>query len=124
MNDPMQLFRQVIIVSGVSSVILGAALLLLTVWRRCWSRWVEKEGAFWKRLGLAGRWGAPLRRFEESRAVVFVVASLLVIHLLLLVFAAGAQAYFAKRLRSPSAPPAQSGRPNPHLTQNWFQRRT
>jgi hypothetical protein len=123
MNDPLQLFRQVMIVSGVTSAILGAALLLLTVWRSHWRRWVEKEGAFWKRLGLAGHWGAALRRFEEGRAVVFVVGSLLVIHLLLLAFAAGAQAYFAKRLHRPSAPPAQSGRPTPHLMQYWFERR-
>jgi hypothetical protein len=123
MNDPLQLFRQVMIVSGVTSAILGVALLLLTVWRDYWRRWVEKEGAFWKRLGVAGDWGAALRRFEEGRAVVIVVAGLLVIHLLLLAFAAGAQAYFAKRLHRPLAPPAQSSRPNPHSMQNWFERR-
>jgi hypothetical protein len=105
MSESLHHLRQVMLLSGVSCVALGALLLLLTVWRPRWRKLLAAEAAFWGRLGFGGRWGAPLRRFEESRAVVLAVAALLVLHLLLLLFAAGAYGYFAPRLRQkPPAP--------------------
>lgn len=116
MPDPLQHFRDVILVSGISSVVLALLLLLLTRWRAHWRRLLDAEGAFWKRLGLVGRWTAPLRRIEESRLIVAAIGALLVLHLLLLISAAGAWAYFAPRLHKASAPhlppPAASPRPN------------
>ena len=99
MDDPLQRFREVMVVSGITCASLGLLLLLLTVWRGRWRRILEAEAAFWRRLGISGRWAEPLRRFEESRAMVAVVAVLLAIHFLLLAFAVGAHAYFAPKLR-------------------------
>jgi hypothetical protein len=99
-KDPLQLFPQVILVSGIASVILGGVLLLLTVWRSRWRRILDAENAFWKRLGLSGNW-TRVRRFEESRAVIYILAALLVLHLVLLAMAAGAWIYFAHRLHQP-----------------------
>lgn len=65
------------------------------------------EAAFWRRLGLPENWGAPLRRFEESRAVILAVAALLILHFLLLLFAGGALAYYGPRVRKRLPVPVQ-----------------
>ena len=95
------------LVSALSCIVLGLLLMLLTVWRASWRRLLEREAAFWRRLGLPENWGAPLRRFEESRAVVLAVSALLVLHLLLLLYAAGAHAYYAPRLHKKLPVPLQ-----------------
>jgi hypothetical protein len=99
MADPLQNFRDVMLVSTISSVILGLVLLLLTRWRAYWSRLLDAEGNFWKRYGIVGKWAAPLRRIEESRLAVYAVAGLLALHVLLLMFAAGAYLHFAPKVR-------------------------
>ena len=102
MNEAFQHLRQIMFISGATCLGLVFLLLLLTVWRPVLRRLLDAEAAFWKRLGLSGWWTAPLRRFEESRALVFAVAGLLLLHLLLLVLAGVAYAHFAPRLRSSS----------------------
>jgi len=106
MDDPLQRFREVMLMSGITCVGLGLLLLFLTVWRSRWHRILEVEATFWRRLGVTGRWAEPLRRFEESRTLVAIVAVLLALHFLLLVFAVGAHAYFAPKLRQ--HPPSRS----------------
>lgn len=113
MDDSLERFRQVMILSGISSAALGALLLFVTVWRASWRRLLDAEGAFWRRLGLGGSWAGPLRRFEESRAVIFVLAGLLVFHLALLGFAGGAYVYFAPRVRKAQAAHSEQPASNP-----------
>ena len=116
MNDPLQHIRQAMLVSGAASALLGGLLLLLTVRRPWLRRMLDAEGAFWGRWGLTGNWARPLRRFEESKALVLLVSGLLIFHLALLAFTAGAYAYYAPRLQKkpPVAVPAQTPPPN-HL---------
>ena len=107
MNEPLHRFHEVMLVSSISCVLLGALLLLLTVWRPYLRKWLEAEAGFWKRLGLKGNWSGSLRQFEESRTVVVAVAGLLILHLVLLISAASANAYFSSRLRNAKSGPVQ-----------------
>ncbi len=110
-TDPLQYFRDAMLISGISSVCLGCLLVLLTRGRRYWRKLLDWEEGFWRRRGLTARWTAPLRKFEESRAVVMVVTALLSLHLLLLISAAVAHVHFGAKLRQkPPVRPPQSTR--------------
>ena len=107
MNEPLHRFHEVMLVSSISCVLLGALLLLLTVWRPRLRKWLEAEAGFWRRLGLKSSLPGTLRQFEESRTVVVAVAGLLILHLVLLISAASANAYFSSRFRNLKSAPAQ-----------------
>ena len=98
MEDPLKTLKHVMLLSGISSVLLGLFLALITVWRRVWLRLLAREEAFWNRFGLQGNWLVAMKRFEESKLSVRLVAALLALHLFLLLFSGGAYAYFAPRL--------------------------
>jgi hypothetical protein len=96
MDDPLLHFRQVMMVSGLTCICLILLLLLLTLWRPYWRRLLDVEGALWKRLGFSGR--SSLRKFEESRILLFGLAAVLGIHVLVFASAVGAYAYYKPRL--------------------------
>jgi hypothetical protein len=96
MDDPLLHFRQVMLISGLTCVCLVLLLLLLTLWRPYWRRLSDAEGAFWKRLGFSGL--NSLRKFEESRILLFGLAAVLGIHVLVFASAVGAYAYYKPRL--------------------------
>lgn len=103
MDDPLQRFREVMLISALTS--LGLALLLgfLTTWRERWLRLVSLEETIWKRIGINERWLSTLRRVEENRLVVPAVAILLALHVLLLVFSSGSYFYFKRKLEQRDA---------------------
>jgi hypothetical protein len=69
---------------------------MLTLWRPYWQRLLEAEGALWKRVGFSGR--ASMKKFEQSRVLLFAVVGVLGFHVLLFAAAAGAYAYYKPRL--------------------------
>jgi hypothetical protein len=106
MQDPLHVFRQVMLISGITSLLLSLFILLLTRWRGVWLRLLEKEEAFWKRFGVKAAWMAPIKSFEQSRFSVRIVVGLLVLHAILFLVAAGSYAYFAPRIKKYTPAPA------------------
>lgn len=98
MDDPLQRFREVMLISALTSAGLALLLGFLTIWRQRWLRLVSLEEKAWKRIGINERWLSTLRRVEENRLIVPAVAILLALHVLLLVFSSGSFFYFKRKL--------------------------
>jgi hypothetical protein len=99
-SDPLQIFRQVMWVSGVVCGGLLMLLLFLTIWRSWWFRLLDWEESFWRRWGLGNWLVTRLRHMEDNKYVIAAIIGLLVIHLTLLALSVGAQLYFGPRLKA------------------------
>lgn len=98
-EDPLQRFREVMLVSAITSTILFALLLLLTAGRSTWRRLLNIEESFWRRLRINERWLQKARNIEDNRFLVPAVVVLLLLHLALFGFSAAAYAHFAKQIK-------------------------
>ncbi len=96
----MQIFRQVMWVSGLVCAGLVLLLLLLTAWRPYWRRVLDWEEGFWTRRGVGTWLLTRLRRVEDNKFLVVAVVALLVLHFALLAVSVGAQLYFGPRLKN------------------------
>lgn len=103
MGDPLQRFREVMLISSLTTFGLALLLAMLTFWRQRWLNLVSLEETIWKRMGIKERWLAALRRFEENRLIVPAVSVLLGLHVLLLVFSTGSYFYFKHKLEERDA---------------------
>jgi hypothetical protein len=99
-SDPLQIFRQVMWVSGLACAGLVFLLLLLTAWRSCWRRVLDWEEGFWRRRGIGSWLLTRLRRMEENKLLIVAVVVLLVIHFALLAVSVGAQLYFGPKVKT------------------------
>ena len=98
--DPLQIFRQVMWVSGLACVGLIFLILFLTTWRSSWRRVLDWEENFWRRRGVGSWLLTRLRRVEDNKFLVMAVVALLVLHFALLAVSVGAQLHFGPRLKS------------------------
>ena len=111
-SDPLQIFRQVMWVSGLACAGLVLLLLFLTTWRSSWRRVLDWEEGFWRRWGIGTWLLTPLRRMEENKFLVVAVVALLVIHFALLAVSVGAQLHFGPRLKARPSLTASPQRPS------------